>query len=57
MPEKNETFTLNRNFTSSDIKTLRRGHIPQEMENKWFWYVLDNKLLYIGVGQDFVCIS
>ena len=36
MPEKNSTFILNREFSPEQIAALRRGHIPQEMEDKWF---------------------
>ncbi|MBR5684212.1 MAG: hypothetical protein IKW96_13240 [Ruminococcus sp.] len=44
MPEKNETFILNRAFDEKQLKVLRRGNIPQEMEDKWFWYMEGNKL-------------
>jgi hypothetical protein len=39
MPALNETFILNRQFTLQQMETLRRDHIPQEMEDKWFWYM------------------
>lgn len=39
MPEKRDTFTLERAFTEEQIVALRRGNIPQEMEDKWFWYM------------------
>ena len=38
MPERRETFILNRAFSEAEMNALRRGHIPQEMEDKWFWY-------------------
>ena len=38
MPERCETFVLNRAFSEAEMNALRRGHIPQEMEDKWFWY-------------------
>ena len=44
MPSKNETFTLSRRFSSKQMKVLEKGHIPKEMEDKWFWYMEDNKL-------------
>lgn len=31
MPEKRDTFTLERKFTEEQIVALRRGNIPQEM--------------------------
>ena len=39
MPAKNETFILKRSFGSGEMAALRRGHIPQAMEDKWFWYM------------------
>jgi len=39
MPEKHETFVLCRSFSDEEKETLRRGHIPQAMEDKWFWYM------------------
>ncbi len=39
MPERCETFVLNRSFSDAEMDALRRGHIPQAMEDKWFWYM------------------
>ncbi len=39
MPEKHETFELHRTFTDKEMDALRRGNIPQAMEDKWFWYM------------------
>ena len=39
MPERHETFVLNRSFSEEEMDTLRRGNIPQSMEDKWFWYM------------------
>ena len=39
MPETHETFVLNRSFTDEEMDALRRGNIPQAMEDKWFWYM------------------
>ena len=39
MPEKFETFVLNRSFSEEEMDVLRHGHIPQAMEDKWFWYM------------------
>lgn len=44
MPEKSEQFDFKWHFTSEQLKNLRRGNIPHEQEDKWFWYVTDNKL-------------
>ena len=39
MPERHESFVLNRSFSGEEMDALRRGHIPQAMEDKWFWYM------------------
>ena len=39
MPEKHETFVLKRSFSDGEMAALRRGHVPQAMEDKWFWYM------------------
>ena len=39
MPKQHDTFVLERSFTDSQMKALRHGNIPQEMEDKWFWYM------------------
>jgi ribA/ribD-fused uncharacterized protein len=39
MPSKHDHFTLDRSFTPEQMKALRKGNIPQEMEDKWFWYM------------------
>ncbi|MBQ6262262.1 MAG: hypothetical protein IJK58_01960 [Clostridia bacterium] len=38
MPESREAFILNRSFSEEEMNALRLGHIPQAMEDKWFWY-------------------
>lgn len=39
MPDEHENFILNRHFNNLQMEALRRGNIPQEMEDKWFWYM------------------
>ena len=39
MPERCETFVLNRSFSDGEMDALRCGNIPQAMEDKWFWYM------------------
>ena len=39
MPEKNETFILKRSFSEKEMSALSTGHVPQAMEDKWFWYM------------------
>ena len=44
MPEKHDTFILHRSFSPGEMAALRCGHIPQAMEDKWFWYMEDSTL-------------
>ena len=44
MPEQHDTFVLHRHFSDEEMNALRRGNIPQEMEDKWFWYVEEDTL-------------
>jgi len=44
MPEQHDTFVLKRLFTDPQMAALRRGNIPQEMEDKWFWFMEDDTL-------------
>ncbi len=39
MPEKHDTFVLDRSFSREEMNALRFGNIPQGMEDKWFWYM------------------
>ena len=44
MPDRHEEFILERIFTDKQMDILRHGNIPQEMEDKWFWYMEGNNL-------------
>ena len=44
MPEQHDTFVLKRAFSDKEMEALRRGNIPQAMEDKWFWYMEDSTL-------------
>ena len=39
MPGKTESFVLARSFSDDEMDALRRGHIPEDMGDKWFWYM------------------
>ena len=39
MPAEHEIFVLNRSFSAEEMAALRRGNVPQAMEDKWFWYM------------------
>ena len=55
MPEKTETFYIKKRLSKEVIAGLKRGHIPREMEDKWFSYFEDNKL-YIHRSWTGLCI-
>lgn len=55
MPEKNTTFKLKMKLKKDDIARLKYGHIPREMEDKWFSYYEDDKL-YIHRSWSGNCI-
>lgn len=44
MPSLHRAFKLKRSFSEEELQNLRYGHIPQEMEDKWFWYMEGNTL-------------
>ena len=39
MPERHDSFILNRSFSDEEMEALHRGNVPQAMEDKWFWYM------------------
>lgn len=55
MPEKTAFFKIKKKLSKDDIANLKRGHIPEEMEDKWFSYFEDNKL-YIHRSWSGNCI-
>lgn len=44
MPDQQDSFTLERSFADEEISNLRKGNVPDEMEDKWFFYMKHNKL-------------
>lgn len=55
MPEERETFILQRPFTPQQMTALRNGNVPQEMEDKWFWY-MEGDTLYAHRSWTGFCI-
>lgn len=55
MPDKHAEFSFRRFFTKEEMELLRFGNIPQEMEDKWFWYYEDDRL-YIHRSWTGFCI-
>ncbi len=46
LPLKRTTITLNRAFSPQEMKRIRRGLVPEEMEDKWFIYWKDDTLFF-----------
>jgi len=44
MPKEQGSFVLRRHFSAEEIESLKCGNVPQEMEDKWFWYMEGNTL-------------
>lgn len=55
MPEKNEPFPLEMDLTAGELALLRQGHIPREMEDKWFRFFEDG-VFYICRSWTGFCI-
>lgn len=55
MPESNASFILKKKLKKDAINRLKHGHIPTEMEDRWFSYFEDNKL-YIHRSWSGNCI-
>lgn len=43
MPEKTAQFTIEHKFSEVAINCLKKGHLPEEMEDRWFYYYEDGK--------------
>lgn len=46
MPIQFEEFVLNKKLNNIDIIKISEGYIPKTSEDKWFWYVDDNKAYF-----------
>lgn len=55
MPSNHESFILQRDITPQQMAALRRGNIPQEMEDKWFWF-MEGDILYAHRSWTGFCI-
>ena len=55
MPDQQELFVLHRELTKQQMDLLRRGNIPKEMEDKWFWY-MEGDTLYAHRSWTGFCI-
>ncbi len=55
MPRKNVRFETDNDLNATEFEEIKRGHIPQEMEDKWFSYFEGDKL-YIHRSWSGFCI-
>ena len=55
MPARHDTFIFKRPFTARQMASLRRGNIPKEMEDKWFWF-MEGDTLYAHRSWTGTCI-
>lgn len=46
MPEKNTQFKIKRKLSKADLERLKRGHYPEEMEDRWFYYYEDGNVYF-----------
>lgn len=55
LPEKHAALPLRREFTAREYESLRRGLIPEAMEDKWFIF-LEGDVLYFQRSWTGFCI-
>ena len=55
MPEARTTVRLDRGFDDEEMATIRRGIVPDQMEDKWFIY-WDKDQLYFHRSWSGACI-
>lgn len=55
MPERREQLAFDRIFTPEEFAKIRVGHIPQEMEDKWFVF-FEEDVLYFHRSWTGYCI-
>ena len=55
MPEKRSRLALRREFTEEEYESIRRGLVPEQMEDKWFIF-LEGDTLYIHRSWTGRCI-
>jgi hypothetical protein len=55
LPTQQTALTVSRPFTEAEMDGIRRGHIPYEMEDKWFIY-FEGDTLYLHRSWTGYCI-
>ena len=46
LPSKRTTIRLDQTFSPQEMKRIRRGLVPEQMEDKWFIYWKDDTLFF-----------
>jgi len=46
LPSRRATVSLNRSFEPHEMERIRRGLVPEQMEDKWFIFWEDDALLF-----------
>lgn len=55
MPTRRATLTIQRRFSPAEIRRMRQGFIPREMEDKWFLF-MEEHTLYVHRSWTGFCI-
>ena len=55
MPRQRKQFVLRKHLTDEEMTRLACGNIPQEGEDKWFWYYEDGRI-YVHRSWTGICI-
>lgn len=55
LPSEKGTLSIGRRFTLAEMEQVRRGCIPEQMEDKWFVY-WENNTLYFHRSWTGICI-
>jgi hypothetical protein len=46
LPEKRAPLSLQRTFSREEFVQMRRGYVPERMEDKWFIFCEENTLFF-----------
>lgn len=46
LPEEHAALSISHRFTEAEMEKIRLGHIPQQMEDRWFVFFEDDVLYF-----------
>jgi 8-oxo-dGTP diphosphatase len=55
MPDRTASLSVDRIYSATEFEQLKRGQVPEQMEDKWFIY-FDEPLLYLHRSWTGFCI-